>query len=65
MPLLSDLLTKSSLILDNAESILGSGDRSVKLWDVRDGICLIILTGHTDWVRCVAFSPDFSRYVET
>jgi WD40 repeat protein len=35
-----------------------SGDRTVKLWNIHDGTCLQTLTEHTDWVRCVAFSPD-------
>ncbi|MBD2358369.1 hypothetical protein H6G41_27795 [Tolypothrix sp. FACHB-123] len=35
-----------------------SGDRTVKIWNIHDGTCLQTLTGHTDWVRCVAFSPD-------
>nr|WP_263627830.1 NB-ARC domain-containing protein [Komarekiella delphini-convector] len=35
-----------------------SGDKTVKLWNIYDGKCLRTLTGHTDWVRCVAFSPD-------
>jgi WD40 repeat protein len=35
-----------------------SGDKAIKLWDIHEGKCLITLTGHTDWVRCVAFSAD-------
>jgi WD40 repeat protein len=43
----------------------GSGDGTVKLWDV--GVAtkdfssppeVRTLRGHTDWVRSVAFSPD-------
>jgi WD40 repeat protein/DNA replication protein DnaC len=36
----------------------GSSDRTLKLWDTRDGRCLKTLLGHTRWVRSVAFSPD-------
>ncbi len=36
----------------------GSSDRTLKLWDARDGKCLKTLLGHTRWVRSVAFSPD-------
>jgi len=30
----------------------------VRLWSLHSGKCLYHLTGHTDWVRCVAFSPS-------
>jgi WD40 repeat protein len=33
-------------------------DRTVKLWDVSTGSCLRTLTGHTDEIWSVAFSPD-------
>src|SRR5262249_32361643 len=36
----------------------GSGDRTIKLWDVATGKERATLTGHGDWVRSVAFSPD-------
>jgi WD40 repeat protein len=36
----------------------GSGDGTVNLWRVADGIELRTLEGHTDEVRSVAFSPD-------
>ena len=36
----------------------GSGDQTVKLWDVQARTLLHTLEGHTDWVRSVAFSPD-------
>jgi WD40 repeat protein len=36
----------------------GSGDDTVKLWDVQSRDCLVTLKGHRDWVRSVAFSPD-------
>ena len=35
-----------------------SGDRTIKIWDIETGTCLKTLTGHTDWVRAVAFSLD-------
>jgi WD40 repeat protein len=38
----------------------GSGDGTVKLWQVSDGSQLRTLEGHTDGVRSVAFSPDGS-----
>ncbi|MCR4392692.1 MAG: carboxypeptidase regulatory-like domain-containing protein, partial [Candidatus Acetothermia bacterium] len=36
----------------------GSGDKTVKLWEVATGREVRTLTGHTDWVNSVAFSPD-------
>jgi hypothetical protein len=36
----------------------GSGDRTIKLWEVASGSLVRTLTGHTDWVNSVAFSPD-------
>ncbi|MEM7133965.1 MAG: NB-ARC domain-containing protein [Chloroflexota bacterium] len=32
-------------------------DLTIRLWDVRTGKCLKILTGHTDHIRSVAFRP--------
>ena len=32
----------------------GSGDHSVRLWNVDAGICTAVLSGHTDWVDCLA-----------
>ena len=36
----------------------GSSDKTVKLWDVASGRELRTLSGHTDDVISVAFSPD-------
>jgi parallel beta-helix repeat protein len=36
----------------------GSGDTTIKLWDVATGTLLRTLQGHTDFVFSVAFSPD-------
>ncbi|BAY45450.1 WD-40 repeat-containing protein [Scytonema sp. HK-05] len=33
------------------------GDRTVILWK-RDGTLITTLTGHSDWVNSVSFSPD-------
>jgi WD40 repeat protein len=35
-----------------------SGDKTIKLWDPASGHELRALTGHTDAVNSVAFSPD-------
>ncbi|MDH6100450.1 trypsin-like peptidase domain-containing protein [Anabaenopsis sp. FSS-46] len=36
----------------------GSGDKTIKLWDVATGREIATLTGHSDSVRSVGFSPD-------
>ncbi len=36
----------------------GSGDTTIKLWQVSDGKLLRTLEGHKSTVNCVAFSPD-------
>ena len=36
----------------------GSGDKTIKLWDVATGTEIRTLTGHTGGVNSVAFSPD-------
>ena len=36
----------------------GSGDQTVKLWDVGSGELLRTLEGHSDIVRSVAFDPS-------
>jgi len=36
----------------------GSGDQTVQLWDVRDGICCQTLQGHTSLVCSLSFSPN-------
>jgi WD40 repeat protein len=36
----------------------GSGDNTVRLWDVASGQNLVTLKGHNDIVNSVAFSPD-------
>lgn len=38
----------------------GSFDESVRLWDVRTGICLRTIAAHADPVTGVAFHPDGS-----
>jgi WD40 repeat protein len=36
----------------------GSGDKMIRLWDVKSGKKLKALEGHTNYVRSVVFSPD-------
>jgi hypothetical protein len=43
---------------DGRSALSGSGDRTLKLWDVATGRELSTLAGHTAAVTSVAFSPD-------
>jgi len=47
-------LTKES---EGGSLASGSGDSSIKLWDIRTGQCRCTLEGHTSRVWSVAFSP--------
>ena len=33
--------------------ISGSGDKTIKIWDIETGQCFQTLTGHTDWISCL------------
>lgn len=39
----------------------GSGDKTVRIWDVFTGTCSAILRQHDAWVLALRFSPDGSR----
>jgi WD40 repeat protein len=43
--------------------VSGSGDRTIKLWDVATGQELLTLQGHQERVTTVRFSPDGARLV--
>ncbi|KAK3326719.1 hypothetical protein B0H66DRAFT_637950 [Apodospora peruviana] len=43
--------------------VSGSGDKTVKIWDVATGHCTQTLEGHSDTVRSIAFSPDSNLVV--
>lgn len=36
----------------------GSGDKTIRLWDTATGTLQLIIEGHSNWVRSVAFSID-------
>ena len=36
----------------------GSGDKSIKIWDISSGECIQTLNGHTDCVSSVCVLPD-------
>jgi WD40 repeat protein len=38
--------------------VTGSGDKTLHLWDLKEGVVLKIMEGHCDWVGAVAISKD-------
>jgi WD40 repeat protein len=40
--------------------VSGSQDRTIIIWDAKDGTKIGTLYGHKDWVTCIAFAP-YSR----
>ena len=51
-------VTSVSFSSDETTLASGSGDGTVKLWNVATGHNITTLDGHTDWVSSVSFSPD-------
>ena len=49
---------------DGKRLVSGSGDNTVRLWDVATGAMLQTLQAHAVWVWGVAFSPD-SKWLAT
>jgi WD40 repeat protein len=43
---------------DGKTCLSGSGDRSLKLWDIQTGACIRTFIGHDHFIRSIAFSPD-------
>ncbi len=50
-----------ALSSDEGRLLSGGEDGVVRLWDLKTGREVLALTGHTDWVYSVAFSPDSTR----
>ena len=42
----------------DGKALASTGYETVSLWSVESGEKIVSLTGHTDWVRAAAFSPD-------
>ncbi|CAJ1427686.1 unnamed protein product [Effrenium voratum] len=43
---------------DGQKVLLASASESLRIFDAEDGECVLTLSGHEDWVRSAAFSPD-------
>ena len=46
---------------DGSRVASGSGDKTIRVWDVQTGQCQHTLEGHSEGVNNVVFSPDGSR----
>jgi len=70
----SPVTRNSSTLAGHSEAILsvtfspdgeslatGSGDKSMRLWDMNTATPLATCSGHTGWVLCVEWAPDCSR----
>ena len=63
-------LTSNSTISDisfspDSSTLAATSYKSVHLWAVGIGENIVTLTGHTDWVRTTAFSPDGSALISS
>ncbi len=43
---------------DGRQALSGSGDKTLKLWEIASGRLVRTFEGHINTVKCVAFSPD-------
>ena len=48
---------------DGLRLATGSGDKTVKIWDMTSGQETLTLKGHTDQINSIAFSPDGRRLI--
>jgi WD repeat-containing protein 61 len=51
-------VTSVSLTMDGKLGLSGSGDKTVRLWDLETGRCLNTTEGFGDWVWSVNLTPD-------
>ena len=52
-----------SPLLLGQKIVSSSNDNSIKIWDIETSLCLSTLSGHTNWVLSVAWSPFEQKIV--
>jgi WD40 repeat protein len=52
-----------SVTRDGRRAVSGSGDHTLRVWDLETGACLRVLEGHRDQVNSVSVTPDGRRAV--
>ncbi len=52
-----------ALTPDGRRAVSGSGDNTLRVWDLQSGACLHTLRGHTGLVWCLVITPDGRRAV--
>ena len=57
----TEMVTCLTFSSDGTSLVSGSGDRTVKLWDLQTGGVVKTFSGHTDWVWSVSISADFTK----
>ncbi|MEI6848104.1 MAG: WD40 repeat domain-containing protein, partial [Chlorobiaceae bacterium] len=56
-------VTSCAISADNKRIVSGSGDKTLKVWDMESGNCLMTLDGHSGSVTSCAISADNKRIV--
>jgi len=54
----TDRINSVAISPDGNRGLSGSGDKTLRLWELATGQCIRIFEGHTDAVLSVAISPD-------
>ena len=58
-----NVVTSVSVTPDGRRAVSGSGDKTLRVWDLESGQCLRTLEGHSDSVESVSVTPDGRRAV--